>query len=70
MLKMSVMDNQKDLQESTAKLAGNKEAFQKIVQEMGCSTKEASATTEKLTNIVTFDEQQQARIIYSHQRSV
>ena len=58
MLKMSdmvdsVVANQKDLQEATAKLAGSTEALQKTAQEMGCSAKEASATTEQLANTVT-----------------
>ena len=50
MLKMSdmvdsVVANQKDLQESTTKLAVNTEALQKMAQDMGCSAKEVSATT-------------------------
>ena len=57
MLKMSdmvdsVVANQKDLQESTMKLAANTEALQKMVQDMGCSAKEASATTEQLASTV------------------
>ena len=57
MLEMSdmvdgVMANQKDPQVATAKLTGNMEVLQKMAQEMGCSAKEASATTEQLASTV------------------
>ena len=48
----SVMANQKDPQVATAKLTSNMEVLQKMAQEMGCSAKEASATTEQLASTV------------------
>ena len=50
----SIVANQKDLREATAKLKGNTEAMQMIAQEMGSSAKEASAMTEQLASTVTL----------------
>ena len=57
MLKMSdmvdsVVANQKDLQKAAEKLTDNTETLQRMAQEMGCSAKEASATTEQLASTV------------------
>ena len=49
----SFVDNQKNLQESTSTISGATEALQKITQDLGNSTREASETSNQLSNTAT-----------------
>ena len=46
----SVLINQRELQEATVALTGKTEALQNLAQEIGTSAKEATATTDQISN--------------------